>query len=75
MLSLLKVYGWYPVHAVFEGLPLVELVTDFLVANPDVEVFVPAQGIWKTLLAHVWDGLIDMSRVRSDGAKYVSAPS
>lgn len=70
MLSLLKVYGWYAVHSVFEGLPLVELVTDFLVANPDVEVFVPDKGIWRRLLAIVWDGLIDMSRVRSDGAKY-----
>ena len=41
MLCLVKQYSDLPVHLVTEILPLMELVTDFVVNNPDVKVALP----------------------------------
>ncbi len=41
MLCLVKQYSDLPVHLITEILPLMELVTDFVVNNPDVKVVLP----------------------------------
>jgi hypothetical protein len=41
VLCLVKQYSDLPVHLITEILPLMELVTDFVVSNPDVKVTLP----------------------------------
>ncbi len=41
VLCLVKQYSDLPVHLITEILPLMELVTDFVVNNPDVKVALP----------------------------------
>ncbi len=41
VLCLVKQYSDLPVHLITEILPLMELVTDFVVNNPDVKVVLP----------------------------------
>jgi hypothetical protein len=63
VLSLIKTYNDLAVHFVWETLPLVDFVTEFVVGHPEVALLVPEGRLAEALLSLAWDHRgVDLSR-------------
>jgi hypothetical protein len=64
LLSLVKYLNDQVQHFVWETLPVVDFVTDFVVANPDVRVLVPNSAAARAYLDQLWGPLgVSMDRL------------
>ena len=61
LLTLVKQYGHLAVHFLWETLPVVEFVTEFVRSNPDVMILMPSGILVDMLMQQLWHD-IDPSR-------------